>query len=95
MWPNPQETADLVTFAEEIFNGKFHFLRSFRFVWLIYLLYLSGHNIWHWFLCFMVNAITSSSTVLYSMNVFLIPWVPFIPPSENWNKALKTEILTQ
>ena len=31
MWPNPQETAetaDLVTFTEEIFNGKHHFLCS-------------------------------------------------------------------
>ena len=26
MWPNPHETASLVTFAEEIFNGKLHFL---------------------------------------------------------------------
>ena len=26
MWPNPQETADLVTFTEEILSGKFHFL---------------------------------------------------------------------
>ena len=26
MWPNPQETADLVTYTEEILNGKFHFL---------------------------------------------------------------------
>ena len=26
MWPNPQETADLVTFIEEILNGKLHFL---------------------------------------------------------------------
>ena len=25
MWPNPQETANLVTFTEEIFNGKLHF----------------------------------------------------------------------
>ena len=25
MWPNPQETADLVKFTEEIFNMKFHF----------------------------------------------------------------------
>ena len=25
MWPNPQETADLVTFTEEIINGKLHF----------------------------------------------------------------------
>ena len=26
MWPNPQGTADLVTFTEEILNGKLHFL---------------------------------------------------------------------
>ena len=28
MWPNPQETADLVTFTEEILNGKLRFLYS-------------------------------------------------------------------
>ena len=28
MWPNPQETADLVTFTEKILNGKLHFLCS-------------------------------------------------------------------
>ena len=28
MWPNPQETADLVTYTEEIFNGKLYFLYS-------------------------------------------------------------------
>ena len=26
MWPNPQFPVDLVTFTEEMFNGKFHFL---------------------------------------------------------------------
>ena len=26
MWPNPQETADLVTLTEEILNRKLHFL---------------------------------------------------------------------
>ena len=25
MWPNPQDTTDLVTFAEEILNGKLYF----------------------------------------------------------------------
>ena len=25
MWPDPQEIADLVTFIEEILNGKLHF----------------------------------------------------------------------
>ena len=28
MLPNPQKTADLVTFTEEILNGKLHFLCS-------------------------------------------------------------------
>ena len=28
MWPNPQETEDLVTFTEEILNGKLQFLCS-------------------------------------------------------------------
>ena len=28
MWPNPQESADLVTFTEETLNGKLHFLCS-------------------------------------------------------------------
>ena len=25
MWPNPQETTDLVTFTEEVLNGKLNF----------------------------------------------------------------------
>ena len=28
MWPNPQETADLVIFTEEMLNGKLLFLCS-------------------------------------------------------------------
>ena len=28
MWPNPQETMDLVTFTEETLNGKLHILCS-------------------------------------------------------------------
>ena len=28
MWPNPQESAALVTFTEEILNGELHFLCS-------------------------------------------------------------------
>ena len=28
MWPNPQFIADLVTFTQEILNGKLHFLCS-------------------------------------------------------------------
>ena len=28
MWPKSQQTTDLVTFTEEIYNGKLHFLYS-------------------------------------------------------------------
>ena len=28
MWPNPPETTDLVTFTQEVLNGKLHFLCS-------------------------------------------------------------------
>ena len=31
MWPNPPETADLVTSTEEILNGKLHVLCSVSF----------------------------------------------------------------
>ena len=31
MWPNPQFPADLVTFTEEIVNGKLQFLCSVNF----------------------------------------------------------------
>ena len=30
MWPNPQEPADLVTFTDEILNGKLRFLCSVK-----------------------------------------------------------------
>ena len=33
MWPNPQKTVDLVTFTEEILNGKLHFLCSEWYWW--------------------------------------------------------------
>ena len=36
MWPNPQETVDLVTFTEEIHDGKLHFFVQCKF-WSEYL----------------------------------------------------------
>ena len=36
MWPNPQETADLVTFTEEILNEKFRFLFSVSYELLLF-----------------------------------------------------------
>ena len=28
LWPNPQKSADLATFTEELLNGKLHFVCS-------------------------------------------------------------------
>ena len=39
MWPNPQETADLVTFTGEILNGNFIFLQCYRQL-LMFLVYI-------------------------------------------------------
>ena len=32
MWPNPEQTRDLVTFTEEMLNGKLHFLCSTKII---------------------------------------------------------------
>ena len=31
MWPNPKEIADMVTFTEEIINGKIRFFLQWQF----------------------------------------------------------------
>ena len=41
MWPNPQETTDLVIFIQEIFNEKINFLRSVVFAYLLRKLLIS------------------------------------------------------
>ena len=35
MWPNPQETTDLVTFSEEIYNKKLKFFCAVRDILVI------------------------------------------------------------
>ena len=44
MWPNPQETADLVTFTEEILCGKLHFLFTVANEWEDLQIYI----LWFW-----------------------------------------------
>ena len=47
MWPNPQFPADLVTFAEEILNGKLHFLCSDDYIRItILFIYFIQVNAW-------------------------------------------------
>ena len=45
MWPNPQETADLVTFTDEILNGKLYFFVQWVVQWMELL--ILGHIILH------------------------------------------------
>ena len=44
MWPNPQETADLVVFTEKILNGNIHFLYNETLLLPIFLTKLFGTN---------------------------------------------------
>ena len=37
MWPNPQLSADLVTFTEEIFNGKRYLFYFFLFILFLFI----------------------------------------------------------
>ena len=48
MWPNPQETADLVTFTEETVNGKLYFLCSVTDK-------LNIAKSWNWLICYWEN----------------------------------------
>ena len=47
MWPNPQESVDLVTFTEEILNGKLHFLCSVNVEFQMKVLKCPSHYL-HW-----------------------------------------------
>ena len=51
MWPNPQETVDLVTFTEEILNGKLHFLCSDSNVNIKTLTTFAKSSTWDAWLC--------------------------------------------
>ena len=89
MWPNPQFPPDLVTFTEEILNGKLHFLCSdaseineihFCFDPLIYFLYL-----YKIFTC----ADISFWMISFRDRVYMIfyhpKWNPFLSKWTQWN----------
>ena len=46
MWPDSQETADLVTFTEEILNGKLHFYAVFLAEEIVFYKFISEIYIW-------------------------------------------------
>ena len=44
MWPDPKETADLVTFTTEILNGKLHVLCNDTYVLKDWALFIDHHS---------------------------------------------------
>ena len=67
MWPNPKETADLVTFTEEILNGKLRFLCS-DYSYEILKRYENCH----------INLIVSCSSQASSARNWLLMWKVFV-----------------
>ena len=71
MWPNPQFSADLVTFTEEILNGKLHFLCSVFCQSLCPVSYIG-----RWVTLFMRSNWESSDWDLTRFFIYKI-WVPW------------------
>ena len=83
MWPNPQETADLVTFTEKILNGKnfnFLFSKSQAYEWLEILLTTMSElqdlikKIWIFIddYCIVLNTVKKFSLVLWKLAVLKV-----------------------
>ena len=70
MWPNPQESADLVTFAEEILNGKPHFLCSADTINLESLLWMYVPNSWNFMVLY-------DTLVFTNLKIILATWISF------------------
>ena len=67
MWPHPQESADLVTFNEEILNGKLHFLCSaICIVYLLFVLKVVDT------ICFLTKVILFYFAMSIFLQVFLV-----------------------
>ena len=75
MWPTPQEIADLVTFTEEILNGKLHFLCSACFFLSAEISESFG---WEYFTLIMCKALEHwLVNDIFSSETFLKSWIEF------------------
>ena len=78
MWPNPQESADLATFTEEILNGKLHFWRSDASEFHIFLFMIDvNHN------SYILGSALIQLTLFFLMFLFDPP-VNFRKPKVFW-----------
>ena len=85
MWPNPQFPADLVTFTEEICNGKLHFLCSiisFGGTWF------SGWPSWEQTISSTASSFSAVVAVRGQPEPFCLSMVPNASSNEAYHKSL-------
>ena len=73
MWPNPEFPADLVTFIEQIFNGKLHSLFSLV---IYYFLENATSQTFYRILNVSINIFTKRIFAFYISNVSTTPTLP-------------------
>ena len=97
MWPNAQSPADLVTFTEEILNGKLHFLCSeSKSFWRFFSIFIVDFE--YGFFCCKYRGIMSTPNRRYIFNInkkntrTMLFHIYFNPLSANftkWSNTLK------
>ena len=92
MWPNPQFPADLVTFPEEILNGKLHFLCCA--IW-DHLHNLKNVKSIHGVVLHLVKLRSSISSVLHKVTLLLLHLLRYLLHLLDWINGPKTRKRSQ
>ena len=92
MWPNPQFPADLVTFPEEILNGKLHFLCCA--IW-DHLHSLKNVKSIHGVVLHLVKLRSSISSFLHKVTLLLLHLLRYLLHLLDWINGPKTRKRSQ
>ena len=92
MWPNPQFPADLVTFPEEILNGKLHFLCCA--IW-DHLHNLKNVKSIHGVVLHLVKLRSSISSFLHKVRLLLLHLLRYLLHLLDWINGPKTRKRSQ
>ena len=92
MWPNPQFPADLVTFPEEILNGKLHFLCCA--IW-DHLHNLKNVKSIHGVVLHLVKLRSSTSSFLHKVALLLLHLLRYLLHLLDWINGPKTRKRSQ
>ena len=92
MWPNPQFPADLVTFPEEILNGKLHFLCCA--IW-DHLHNLKNVKSIHGVVLHLVKLRSSISSFLHKVTLLLLHLLRYLLHVLDWINGPKTRKRSQ